>query len=256
MAACPFGGPEFQSTRLTKEERGAMDLKLLSSLVLVAGCNADEVQPPDLPEPTEGGYGDTGDSDTQGTNPSECWSHDAPVGAVRWQCEGLAEASIFFTLDVEIPDWLEGAEDLQRLLDYGRVDGAHLFGPWSGEAYDDPGVDACCSPNIASDDEAGLDETGAGTDDETIPQAAHACSDDCADQACRTIPTTLRQLADEIPAGIPVLGLSYRQQLDNLANWVATNHQGCWDAMIADGVRVRDGFYYISGDWTIPADDR
>jgi hypothetical protein len=235
--------------------RKTMNDKAIIAMMLLVGCSAGDVTPDPLDATdTEVGYGGSGDTgDTEGSIPNECWAEGAPAGAVRWQCEGQAEATIRFTLDVEIPDWVEGAEDLQRLIDYGRLDGAAMFGPWSGEAYDDPGVDACCSPDIVGNVEEGLDETGADTsDDETIPQPAQACAHDCADQACRAIPGSLRRLAGQMPAGIPAIGPSYREQLRDLANWAATNHQDCWETMVADGVRERGAFYYISGDWTIP----
>lgn len=228
--------------------------KPILALMLVTGCNAGEVTSGPIEIATEGGYGDSGDSgNTEGTIPDECWPDHAPAGAVRWQCEGLAEASVFFTLDVEIPDWVEGAELLQQIIDGGRLDGAALFGPWSGEAYDDPGVDACCSPSISGDDEESVDETGADTgDDDSVPQAAVACAHDCADQACRAIPGALRNLAEQIPPGVPVIGPSYRDQLRDLSNWVASNQQDCWEAMVADGVHEEFAFYVVDGNWQIP----
>jgi hypothetical protein len=226
------------------------------ALILVAGCNAGDVSPGDVHKDTDtdGGYGDSGD--TGEVIPHECWAEHAPAGAVRWQCEGLAEATVFFDLDVQIPDWIEGADLLQAIIDHGRLDGAMLFGPWSGEAYDDPGVDACCSPSIGGNDaKVGLDDTGADdADDAIIPQAARACTDDCADQACRSIPPALRELAGQLPAGVPVLGPSYRQQLKSLANWVASHQQECWDAMVADGVSESYGGYVVDGAWQIPDD--
>lgn len=228
------------------------------AMALIPACNAEEVEPGDLQvTDSEIGLGDTGGTgdtgDTGEINPDECWDGGAPAGAVRWQCEGLAEASVFFTLDVEIPDWVEGAELLQQIIDGGRLDGATLFGPWSGEAYDAPGVDACCSPNVSGDHEEAVDETGADTgDDDNVPQAAVACAHDCADQACRAIPGTLRTLAERIPPGVPVIGPSYRDQLRDLSNWVASNQQDCWEAMVADGVHEEFAFYVVDGNWQIP----
>src|SRR5690606_21276614 len=145
-----------------------------------------EARPPDLQATdTDGGLGDTGD--TEGYNPDECWEHQAPADAVRWQCEGIAEAAIFGTLDVQVPDWLENGDFIQMVIDHGRLDSRELFGPWNNEGYDEPGIDACCLPDIGGDDEeedAGLDETGADAPpdmgaDESIPQAAEACANDC-----------------------------------------------------------------------------
>jgi hypothetical protein len=232
-----------------------MNNKAIIAVMLVLGCNAEEVEPPPLdPTGTDDGLGDSGDTaDTGEPNPDECWDHNAPAGAVRWQCEGFAEATVFFTLDVDIPDGFDGAEDLQRIIDYGRWHSAALFGPWNSEAYDDPGVDACCSPDISRDDEEGLDETGA--DDETIPQAAEACTHDCADQACRAIPGTLRSLAGQIPGGLPVVGPSYRDQLLELANEAARSHTECYNSMVDDAVRDQDGFYVVDGVWQLPNSD-
>jgi hypothetical protein len=234
-----------------------MDHKSLIALMLIVGCNATEVQPQNLPDPTEGGFGDTGGTETEGSNPDECWDHAAPAGAVRWQCEGLAEATILGTLHIDVPDGFENADFIQQVVDGGRLDWHHLFGPWSGEAYDDPGVSACCVEDIVGDDAEGADETGADPTegDEPIPQAAHACAHDCADQACREIPRTLRDLAAEVPWGIPVVGPSYRDQLLDLANWVAAHQQECWETMVADGTYEQLGAYVVNGQWEIPNSD-
>lgn len=174
---------------------------------------------------------------------------------MRWQCEGRAEAAISFTLDVDIPDWVEVPALLQLIIDHGRLDVGATFGPWNGDAYDAPGVNACCLPDISGADEEGVDETGADSDDggTAIPQAAEACALDCADQACRGIPETLRSLHDQIPAGIPVAGPTYRDQLRELADWVAENHEECYNVMIADGVDDVRGYHYeIDGVWQVP----
>jgi hypothetical protein len=234
---------------------------ILNFLLLLAACNPGDVESGNIEQFTDGheddGYGDSssGETGTGVSNPGECWFENAPADAVRWQCEGQAEATIFFTLDVEIPDGFEGAENLKRLIDYGRLDFATNFGPWNGEAYDDPGVDACCLPSISGRDEEGLDDGGADSGDEgdeMIPQAGLACAHDCADQACRAIPGTLRRLADQIPGGIPILGPSYREQLRDLADWAASHQQECWDTMVGDGVSEQGAFYYVSGEWQIP----
>ncbi len=241
-----------------------MNNKSILALVLFTGCNADEVVPGDVNKGTgsDGGYGDSGEiSGTGGgvPNPSECWAEKAPAGAVRWQCEGVAEATVFATLDVEVPDGIPNADFIQSIIDGGRLDWTALFGPWNvGETYDDPGVDACCSPDIMGHEEEGVDETGADTTDEGeggTPQAAEACADDCADQACRAIPETLRDMAEQIPGGVPLVGPSYRNQLEDLANWVAGHQQECFAAMIADDVFELGAAYIANGEWQIPNDE-
>jgi hypothetical protein len=238
-----------------------MNNKPILTLVLFAGCNAGDVVPGEVEQLTEGeggGYGDSGESgDTGGgvPNPDECWFDDAPAGAVRWQCEGLAEATVFATLHVEVPDWLDNAEFIQKIIDGGRLDWYSLFGPWNGEAYDDPGIDACCSPGVVGNGEEGSDETGADPtegDDDSLPQPAMACAHDCADQACREVPDTLRDIAAQIPAGVPAIGPSYRNQLRELADWVAGHQQDCWEAMVTDGVHELGAAYVINGEWQVP----
>lgn len=236
------------------------------ALALATGCNSGEVESPPVAGETDpdhgyGDTGDTGDTDTAGANPDECWITNAPAGAVRWQCEGLAEAAIFGTVHVEIPEDQENGELFQAIIDGGRIDVHELFGPWNNESYDEPGVDACCLPDIGGNDDEegeGEDETGAdstaGMEDE-IPQAAEACTDDCIDQACRQFPRTLRDLADELPAGIPIAGPSYRKQLRDLANWIATNHHDCYNALRADGIDAELGGYEVSGEWHLPDRD-
>jgi hypothetical protein len=235
----------------------ALNDKSLLALVLVTGCNAGDVVPGDVDFDTfTSGFGDSGDSgDTEGTIPDECWPDHAPAGAVRWQCEGLAEATVFGTLHVEVPDWLDDAELLQQIIDGGRLfDWHQTFGPMNGETYDDPGIDACCSPNAAGDEEEGEDETGADPTggDDSVPQPAMACAHDCADQACRAVPGTLRDMADQLPVGIPLVGPSYRQQLEDLANWVAENHADCYHAMVDGGVNELVGTYVVNGEWQVP----
>lgn len=225
------------------------------ALTAISACNAGEVTPPPVDMTgTDGGYGDTGD--TEGSNPDECWGENAPAEAVRWQCEGLAEAALFANLDIEIPDHIQNAELLQAIIDHGRLDFNELFGPWNSETYDDPGIDACCRPDIGGNDDGegeGLDETGAEPpQDDGIPQAAVACANDCVDQACRQLPKVLRNFAKEVPPGLPVLGPTYRQQLRDLANWVAANHGDCYDSLRADGIDDEPGGFEISGEWQIP----
>ena len=141
-----------------------MNNKTIIAMMLFIGCNSGDVEPGPLAQTdTDGGLGDTGGTgDTNEANPDECWDFDAPTGAVRWQCEGRAEAVVFATLDVEIPDIVPNAEFIQQFIDSGHFDFGRTFGPWNQEAYDDPGVDACCLPTIAQADEEGADETGAG----------------------------------------------------------------------------------------------
>lgn len=229
-----------------------MNDKAILALVLFAGCSAGDVQPPDNPGPgTDGGYGDTGGTD--GTNPDECWGKHAPADAVRWQCEGLAEATIRATIDVDIPDWIGDDAFIRQVIDAGRLDWNALFGPWNDEGYDEPGIDACCLPTVGGADEDGEDETGEPPPGEDqIPQAAVACSYDCADQACRSIPGVLRDLALEVPGGVPLIGPSYRKQLRELANWVALNQEDCYDSMADGGVREQLGAYIVDGVWEIP----
>jgi len=233
-----------------------MSHKTVLALTLVTGCNGGDVEPKDvnIGSSSEDGYGETGDSEGV-SNPHVCWPDDAPAGAVRWQCEGLAEATVFATLDVEIPDIIPNADFIRQVIDGGRLDWTELFGPWDGETYDDPGIDACCSPNVVGHEEESLDETGADSTnggDETIPQPAQACAHDCADQACREIPDTLRDIAAQIPAGFPIIGPSYRGQLKELADWVASHQQDCWEAMVADDIFELGGAYVINGEWLIP----
>lgn len=233
-----------------------MNNKTVVAMTLILGCNAGEVESGDLQfTDTEVGFGDTNDTgDTGETNAHQCWNGGAPATAVRWQCEGLAEAAIFATLNVEVPDLLDDAEFIQQVIDAGRFDWHQSFGPWNGESYDDPGIDACCSPDVVGNEEEGADETGADPDggDETVPQAAQACAHDCADQACRAVPDTLRDFADQIPAGIPLFGPSYRQQLDDLANWIAAHQQECWEAMVDGGVHELLGHWDIEGEFQVP----
>lgn len=241
---------------MKEELMRTMSKLYIIALPLITGCNSGEVQPPPVAGETDNGYGDTGDTDTDGANPDECWAENAPAGAVRWQCEGLAEAAIFGTVHVEISEDTENAELIQAIIDGGRIDVHELFGPWNSETYDEPGIDACCRPDIGGDDEQeGEDETGAdpapGMDD-NIPQAAEACTDDCIDQACRQFPRTLRDLADELPAGIPVVGPSYRKQLRDLANWIAAHHDDCYSSLRADGIDAELGGYEVSGEWHLP----
>lgn len=238
----------------------AVNNKPILALVLIAGCNSGEVQPPDIEQITEtdGGYGDTGDTgdtDSNTSNPHQCWFDEAPAEAVRWQCEGLAEATIHATLHVEVPEDLGDADLIQQYIDYGQWHWNALFGPWSGEAYDDPGVDACCRADIPGDDEEGVDETGADTTDggdPDVPQAAMACAQDCADQACRAVPDRLHDMADELPPAVPLIGPSYRDQLHDLANWVASHQQECWEAMVADGVSELGAAYIVNGTFHVP----
>jgi hypothetical protein len=233
-----------------------MSRKAILGMLLLAGCNAGEV-PPSVPAPeTDSGYGgtgDTSDTDTQGEEADQCWSHRAPARAVRWQCEGLAEAAIVATLNVEIPDWVDQSGFYQDVIDYGRFDWNSLFGPWNGESYDQPGINACCLPEIGGANEEGLDESGGEPPgEEPIPQAAEACVHDCADQGCRDIPRKLRELAREVPVGVPLDGPSYRDQLRELADWTAVNHADCLDAMISGGTNENIGAYAIGGEWSIP----
>ncbi|MCX4240168.1 hypothetical protein [Paraliomyxa miuraensis] len=223
------------------------------ALAFIAGCNAGEVQPPDVVELTDGGYGGTGDTEADGGDPNECWSSGAPANAVRWQCEGLAEAAVFATLHIEVPEDLENGEIIQATIDAGRIDWHESFGPWNSETYDDPGIDACCLPESGgNDDGEGADETGAPPPDNDIPQAAAACTDDCVDQMCREMPRTLRELAAEIPAGVPLAGPSYRNQLRDLANWIAANHGQCYTALRAGGIEEIFGSYEVGGEWQLP----
>ena len=85
-----------------------MNNKTVVAMTLILGCNAGEVESGDLQfTDTEVGFGDTNDTgDTGETNAHQCWNGGAPATAVRWQCEGLAEAAIFATLNVEVPDLL------------------------------------------------------------------------------------------------------------------------------------------------------
>lgn len=237
-----------------------MNKKTSLALVLLAACNSGEVTPPPIDATdTDGGYGDAGDTgntgDTGEPNPDECWAQGAPAEAVRWQCEGLAEATIHATVHVEVPEDIENADFLQQVIDGGRLDWHSLFGPWNGETYDEPGVDACCLEDIPSDEQEAADETGADpTDggDQDVPQVAMACAHDCADQACRAAPERLRELAAQLPLGIPVIGPSYRDQLRELANWIASHQQECWEAMVADGVFERAGAYIVNGTFHVP----
>ncbi|MCX4240165.1 hypothetical protein [Paraliomyxa miuraensis] len=224
------------------------------TLAFIAGCNADEVKPPDVEELTDGGYGGTGDTGTDGGDANECWSSGAPANAVRWQCEGRISTVINGTLHVEVPDWIDGAETIREIIEDGRVYWVDHFGPADGESYDDPGIDACCLPEISSNEDGeGADETGADPPpDGSIPQAASACLHDCFDQACRAIPRNLRLAADEIPAGVPVEGPTYRDQLRDLANWVALHHGDCFHAMIDGGVEEVYGNYEVRGRWDVP----
>lgn len=236
-------------------------LVALVAVVGIVGCKPDYVQP-DETDPTEGGYGDTGGDtgDTGSTNPNVCFAVDAPAEAVRWQCEGFAEAALHFTVseDAEIPDAVpdEQRELLQFILDYGRLDWPELFGPVNGEAYDDPGIDACCLPEIGgADEQEGADETGPPPDGEGwVPQPAMACADDCADQACRQAIRELRKQAEMIPGLIEVSGSSLRNQLIEISNWLATG-QPCYDAMTAGGVVATNVGYEISGTLALPTPD-
>lgn len=227
--------------------------------VFIAACNAGDTVPPDIQitdSITEGGLGDTGDTDTGGSNPSECWLDGAPAEAVRWQCEGIAEAAIIGTVHIDLPGWVDPTGLWQSVIDYGRYDWRALFGPWNGETYDDPGVDACCAIDIGRNEEPeGADETGGDPmtgGGDAVPQAAIACAHDCVDQACRDVPRTLRDLANEAPWGVPVSGPTYREQLRALANWVAAHQQECYDAMVVDGVHERLGAHVIDGTWSVP----
>lgn len=226
------------------------------AIALSTGCNAGEVQPPPTPFPdTDGGYGDTGDVDTDGGDSHECWAGDAPAEAVRWQCEGVARAAVFGTLHIEVPDDIENSEFIQAVIDDGRLDWSELFGPWNSETYDEPGIDACCLPEIGgNDDGEGADETGADAPPD-IPQPAMACTDDCIDQMCREVPESLRDLAAELPIGIPIVGPSYRSQARALADWVAANHGECYDALRADGLDAEFVSYEVGGQWQIPNRD-
>lgn len=222
---------------------------------LALGCNADEVSPP-VPTETDGGLGDTGD--TEGSNPDVCWDDNANADAVRWQCEGLAEVSIFFDADVDVPD-LDGTELIRQIIEAGRLDFNELFGPWADESYDDPGIDACCLPDVPQEDDGHEWSEEYDPDpsaEARILQAARACTNDCVDQACRQAPKILRDLADEIPGGLPIVGPSYRQQVNDLANWIAVNHLDCYNALRSDGITQGASKFENGGQWQIPDNDQ
>jgi hypothetical protein len=235
-------------------------LMVLMVAASLAACKPDYVDPgPTLLTESGGGYGETGDTDGP-PNPHVCFDKDAPAEAVRWQCEGFAEAVVRFTVsdDAEIPDAVPDdlREFIQLILDYGRLDWYALFGPVSGEPYDDPGIDACCLPDIGgADAQDGADETGPPPEDEAwVPQPAMACADDCADQACRQAIREIRKQAELIPGALQVSGVSLRNQLIDISNWLATG-QPCFDAMKAGGVSPGGNGYQISGTVELPTPD-
>lgn len=236
-----------------------MDKRPIVAMVLAAsGCKPEYVEQERTEVPTTG-YGDTGD--TEGNDPDACYPENAPAEAVRWQCEGDAVAVIRFTVSEEaeipevVPDDVRAA--IQAILDYGRFDWTEPFGPIAGEAYDEPGIDACCLPDVSgADEQEGADETGAPPPGEggEVPQPALACADDCADQACRQAIRDLRTQAEAFPGGIDIAGESFRDQLIEISNWLATG-QPCFDAMRAGGVVDGIGGYRISGTVELPAPD-
>lgn len=128
----------------------------------------------------------------------------------------------------------------------------------NSEGYDEPGIDACCLPDIGGADppQEGEDETGAPPpgEDAWVPQPAMACADDCADQACRQAIREIREQADAIPGFVDVSGASLRDQLIEISNWLATD-QPCFDAMVMDGVTEGGGGYQVSGTVVLPAPD-
>lgn len=214
-----------------------------------------------MPTTGYGDPGDTGDTDTEGGNPDTCFPHEAPAEAVRWQCEGFAEAALHFTVseDAEIPDAVpdDWRDYIQGIIDYGRLDWYELFGPVNGETYDEPGIDACCLPGIGgADTQEASDDTGEPPpgEDPWVPQPAMACADDCADQACRQAIREIRTQAEMIPGIVEVSGASLRDQLIEISNFLATG-QPCFDAMTAGGVSEGGGGWQISGTVVLPTPD-
>jgi len=229
-----------------------MTKRTILMLALAAGCNNGDVVPPDA-NATDNGYGQESGTSGGEIDPHVCWSENAPANAVRYQCEGLAKATINGRINVDedyIPDELN-TDLIEYWAEGGHYYWFELFGQWAGESYDDPGVNACCLEDLSEHLDEAADGT-AGEDVETVPQPAEACADDCVDQACRQVPKELRKLALEVPPFIPVIGKSYRKQLEDLADWTAAHHGDCYIAMTEDGVDIEIAGYRHNGTWILP----
>lgn len=227
---------------------------MILALFFLAACNSGEVDPGATPEmDTDSGLGEDSGTGEPG-EPHQCFHDNAPNNAVRWQCGGLAKATIAGTLDIDVdglPDIID-ADLIEYWADGGKIYWFELFGLWADEDYDDPGVNACCLEDLDDgEEEEGVDETG-GDDTLDVPQVAEACSFDCADQACRQIPKELRRLADELPPVLPLGSKSYRKQVRDLANWTAEHHNDCYYAMTDGGTENVLGGYEVRGTWNIP----
>lgn len=103
---------------MNRNKRAPMVFMLVAG---VAGCKPGYVEP-DQTDPTEDGYGDTGGGtgDTGSTNPNVCFAANADAEAVRWQCEGFAEAALHFTVT-----------KMPRFPTLSRTTGASTFRPSS-----------------------------------------------------------------------------------------------------------------------------
>ncbi|MEM6294574.1 MAG: hypothetical protein AAGA54_25090 [Myxococcota bacterium] len=206
--------------------------------VTLTACNAVEVAgspelDTDFSPPTDSDGQADGESGGGGEAQRVCAvsNTDSVSGETfRWHCSGIARSNIVVDLDVpaiEIPAGVEVY--LDAIQDQG-LDFQHDFGPGYGDDFDDGAVIACC------EDDYGY--PGTPTPDSENAEHGWACGTDCIDQACREIPRELRDMSDEIGLGalpplclVPLSGVPcFREQLRNLANYVASNHAGCVDA--------------------------